>query len=205
MPSLITEFLCCLRGWALLQWLWSILNDSVKGFTRIKYWNCCSARLYRAAERVQLMRQQLTPRLLWFTLTAVMKSYPDATGWCFQQNSSNQLCTLPAQHQTDEHRAATSRLAPLYRSVSLFFPVSRSSSQTDRQTAWLSEDTDLIPGMMLSNCRPITALRNQTVGGEMGHVGKQLFLSALACFSNNMSTRATFICFLSISLVALMS
>lgn len=29
--------------------------------------------------------------------------------------------------------------------------------------------------MMLSNCRPETDLRNQTVGGEMGHVGKQLF------------------------------
>lgn len=192
--SLIADFLCCLRGWALLHWLWSILNDGVKGFTRRKHWNCGSARLYRAVERVQLAPRQLTPRLLWFTLVPVMKSYPDATGWCFQ------LCTLPAQQQTGEHCGATSWLAPCYHSASLSFPLSRSSSQTD----WLSEDADLIPGMMLSNCRPITALHNQTVGGEMGHVGKQLFFRAPACFSNNMSTRATFICFLGISPVALM-
>lgn len=194
MPSLITDFLCCLGGWALLQRLWSILNDSVKGFTR-------STETVAPLERVQLMLQQLTPRLLRFTLTAVMKSYPDATGWRFQQNSSNQLRTLPAQHQSDEHRGATSQSAPRYLSLSLFFPLSRSLSQTD----WLSEDTDLIPGMMLSNCRPITALHNQTVGGEMGHVGKQLFLRVLACFSNNMSTRAWVFVSSALCPVALMS
>ncbi len=59
----------------------------------------------------------------------------------------------------------------------------------------LTEDTDLIPGMMLSNCRPETDLHNQTIGGKMGHVGKQLFWSLLAWFLNNMSTRTVFICF----------
>lgn len=85
--SWITDFLCCLRGWALWQWLWSILNDSVKGFTCSQYWNCSSTWLYRAVERVQVMPQQLTPRLLRFTLTAVIKSYPDATGWCFSKTA----------------------------------------------------------------------------------------------------------------------
>lgn len=36
----------------------------------------------------------------------------------------------------------------------------------------MTEDTDLIPGTMLSNRRPETHLRNQTVGGEVGRVGK---------------------------------
>lgn len=35
---------------------------------------------------------------------------------------------------------------------------------------------------MLSNCRAETDLHNQTIGGKMGHVGKQLVLSPLACF-----------------------
>lgn len=35
---------------------------------------------------------------------------------------------------------------------------------------------------MLSNCRAETDLHNQTIGGKMGHVGKQLFWSLLACF-----------------------
>ena len=52
----------------------------------------------------------------------------------------------------------------------------------------LTGDIDLIPGMMLSNCRPETDLHNQTIGGKMGHVGKQLFLSVLAWFLNSMST-----------------
>lgn len=50
------------------------------------------------------------------------------------------------------------------------------------QTHSLTEDADLIPGMMLSNCHPETDLHNQTIGGKMGHVGKQLFLSLLAWF-----------------------
>lgn len=70
-------------------------------------------------------------------------------------------------------------------SLSLFFFFTIHLSLRHRLTG----DIDLIPGMMLSNCRSETDLHNQTVGGKMGHVGKQLFLSVLAWFLNNMSAR----------------
>lgn len=47
---------------------------------------------------------------------------------------------------------------------------------------WLIEDSDSVPGMMLSNCCAETDLHNQTIRGKMGHLGKQLFLKLLACF-----------------------
>lgn len=62
----------------------------------------------------------------------------------------------------------------------------------------MTEEVDLIQGMMLSNRRPKTHLCNQTVGGEMGHVGKQLFWRRrLARSPNNMSTRRTYLFVLS--------
>ncbi len=57
--------------------------------------------------------------------------------------------------------------------------LSLSSFRLPSITDWLTEDTDLIPGMMLSNCRAETDLHNQTIAGKMGHVGKQLFLACL--------------------------
>lgn len=46
----------------------------------------------------------------------------------------------------------------------------------------LIEDSDSVPGMMLSNCCAETDLHNQTVRRKMGLLGKQLFLKLLACF-----------------------
>lgn len=66
----------------------------------------------------------------------------------------------------------------------------------------LTEDTDLIPGTMLSNCHPETDLHNQTIGGKMGHEGKQLFLSLPAWFRNNMSAHTVIICFLGNCVIA---
>lgn len=40
----------------------------------------------------------------------------------------------------------------------------------------MSEEVDLILGMMLSNCHPKTLLCNQTVGGENGSCGKTVVL-----------------------------
>lgn len=59
----------------------------------------------------------------------------------------------------------------------------------------LMEDTDLIPGMMLSNCRAETDLHNKTIGVESGSRGKTVVLEPTGVFVNNMSTSAAFICF----------
>lgn len=81
--------------------------------------------------------------------------------------------------------------------TSLLF-LSPPPSSPPSQTDWLTEGTDLIPGMMLSNYRAETDLHNQTIGGKMGHEPTGMFL-------NNMSTRTEFICFLSHFLIALSS
>lgn len=81
------------------------------------------------------------------------------------------LCKLPV-------------VSRLFVSLSLLFFFTNNLSLRHRLTG----DIDLIPGMMLSNCHPETDLHNQTIGGKMGHVGKQLFLSVLAWFLNSMST-----------------
>lgn len=68
--------------------------------------------------------------------------------------------------------------------------------EADKPTDWMTEEVDLIPGMMLSKRRPKTHLRNQTVGGEMGHVGKQLFWRRRLS-EQYVHTSAIFICSLS--------
>lgn len=56
----------------------------------------------------------------------------------------------------------------------------------------MTEEVDLILGMMLSNCCPKTHLRNQTVGGENGSCGKTVVLGDcwLAPFPSRMPTHA---------------
>lgn len=55
----------------------------------------------------------------------------------------------------------------------------------------LTEDSDLIPGMMLSNCAE-TDLHNQTIKGKFGSFGKTVVLETTGMFLNNMSKLTAF-------------